>query len=98
MAVPRLEYLWVKGLMPLNPEYDVNTTGTFINKTDGFKTLLQAYNDYQPIRETLISAPNDPRTDKTQQLYFSQQWGANSIFITWTIALIEISYENRLRC
>jgi phosphodiesterase/alkaline phosphatase D-like protein len=70
-----------KGVDATQPEYDVNTTGTFINKTDGFKTLLQAYNDYQPIRETLISAPNDPRTDKTQQLYFSQQWGANSIFI-----------------
>jgi len=26
---------------------DVNTTGTFINKTDGFKTLEQAYSDYE---------------------------------------------------
>ncbi|MBO3460945.1 alkaline phosphatase D family protein [Aetokthonos hydrillicola Thurmond2011] len=64
-----------------NPANDVNTTGTFINKTDGFKLLLKAYNDYQPIREKTISASGDPRTDKTQQLYFAQQWGANSIFI-----------------
>jgi phosphodiesterase/alkaline phosphatase D-like protein len=43
--------------------------------------MLQAYNEYQPIRSKLISAPNDLRTDKTQQFYFSQQWGANSMFI-----------------
>jgi alkaline phosphatase D len=70
-----------KGADATKSDYDVNTTGAFINKTEGFKTLLQAYNDYEPIREKVISAPNDPRTDKTQQLYFSQQWGANSIFI-----------------
>jgi hypothetical protein len=70
-----------KGADATKVDYDVNTTGTFINKTDGFKTLLQAYDNYQPIRERLISAPSDPRTDKTQQLYFSQQWGAKSIFI-----------------
>jgi hypothetical protein len=70
-----------KGADATKSDYDINTTGAFINKTEGFKTLLQAYNDYEPIREKVISAPNDPRTDKTQQLYFSQQWGANSIFI-----------------
>ncbi len=70
-----------KGADATKADYDINTTGTFINKTEGFKALLQAYNDYQPVREKVISAPNDPRTDQSQQLYFSQQWGANSIFI-----------------
>lgn len=70
-----------KGADATNPAFDVNTTGTFINKTNGFKTLLQAFDNYEPIREKQISAPNDPRTDGTQQLYYSQQWGANSIFI-----------------
>ncbi len=70
-----------KGIDGINPIYDVNTTGTYLNKTDGFKALLQAYDDYQPIRETTISAPTDPRTDGTQKQYYSQQWGANSIFI-----------------
>lgn len=70
-----------KGVDATNVNYDVNKTGAFINQTNEFKTLLQAYNDYQPIREQFISAPNDPRTNKTQRLYFSQQWGANSIFI-----------------
>lgn len=59
----------------------VNNTDTFINKTDGFKVLMQAYRDYQPIREKMIVAPQEPRTNDTLQLYFSQQWGANCIFI-----------------
>ncbi len=70
-----------KGADATKVDYDVNKTGDFINKTEGFKALLQAYNDYQPVREKVISDPNNPRIDKTQQLYFSQQWGANSIFI-----------------
>lgn len=69
------------GVDATNPANDVNTTGQFINKTLGFKTLLQAYDNYQPIRERTISAPNDPRTDGTQKLYFAQQWGKNNIFI-----------------
>jgi VCBS repeat-containing protein len=60
---------------------DVNTTGVFINQNAGFKALIQAYSDYQPIRERVISAPNDPRTNDTQQLYLAQQWGENVIHI-----------------
>jgi phosphodiesterase/alkaline phosphatase D-like protein len=76
-----------KGVDASDPRYDVNTTGTFINKTLGFQTLVQAYSDYQPIREQTINAPDDPRTDQTLKLYFAQQWGAHSIFSsTWTIA------------
>jgi phosphodiesterase/alkaline phosphatase D-like protein/predicted AlkP superfamily pyrophosphatase or phosphodiesterase len=69
------------GVDATNPIYDVNTTGAYINKTTGFKSLIQAYDAYQPIRETTISTPDDPRTDGTQKQYYSQQWGANSIFI-----------------
>ncbi len=64
-----------------NTANDVNTTGSFLNKTTGFKALAQAYSDYQPIREKTISAPNDPRTDGTLQLYNAQQFGANAIMI-----------------
>ena len=70
-----------KGVDATDPANDVNTTGTYINSTVGFKALLQAYDDYQPIRETTIAAPSDPRTDGTQKLYYAQQWGANEIFI-----------------
>ena len=33
------------------------------------------------MRERIVFAPSDPRTNGTQQLYLAQQWGANSIFI-----------------
>jgi hypothetical protein len=68
-----------KGVDPANPANDVNTTGTFINQTTGFKVLLQAYSDYEPIRERTVSAPNDPRSNGTQQLYFAQSWGQNGM-------------------
>jgi phosphodiesterase/alkaline phosphatase D-like protein len=63
-----------------DPQFDVNTTGTYMHNTAGFQTLEQAYTDYQPIRVDTVSAPNDPRSDGTQKLYFAQQWGANNIF------------------
>lgn len=70
------------GVDATNPIFDVNNTGTFINKTPGFQdVVLQAYKDYQPIREVTISTPNDPRTDNTDRLYFAQKWGANAVFI-----------------
>jgi phosphodiesterase/alkaline phosphatase D-like protein len=64
-----------------DPQFDVNTTGTYMHNTAGFKTVEQAYTDYQPIRVETVRASNDPRSDGTQKLYFAQQWGANSIFI-----------------
>jgi alkaline phosphatase D len=70
-----------KGADASNSQYDVNTANKFINKTQGFKILVKAYGEYEPIREKTISAKNDPRTYKTRKLYFAQQWGANSIFI-----------------
>jgi phosphodiesterase/alkaline phosphatase D-like protein/arylsulfatase A-like enzyme len=60
---------------------DVNKTSTFINQTVGFKTLEQAYSDYQPIKEKFVSAPDDPRSNGTQQLYNANQWGENLIYI-----------------
>jgi phosphodiesterase/alkaline phosphatase D-like protein len=70
-----------KGVDATDSTFDVNTTGSYINQTTGFNTLLQAYNTYQPIRENTVYSPNDPRSNGTQQLYYAQQWGANSIFI-----------------
>jgi phosphodiesterase/alkaline phosphatase D-like protein len=68
------------GVDPTNPAFDVNTTGTYINQSPAFQALVQAYTDYQPIRTQTVNAPNDPRSNGTQQLYFEQQWGANSAF------------------
>ena len=53
-----------------------------MNKSGGFQTLQQVFENYQPISERgLINAPSDPRTNDTRQLYFAQQWGRNAIFI-----------------
>jgi phosphodiesterase/alkaline phosphatase D-like protein len=68
------------GVDPTNTANDVNTTNTFVNQSAIFKTLLQAYTDYQPIRVQTVSAPGDLRSNGTQQLYFSQQWGKNAAF------------------
>ena len=68
------------GVDATNPANDVNTTGTYINQSAAFKALEQAYTDYQPIRIQTVSAPGDPRSNGTQQLYFGQQWGANTGF------------------
>jgi phosphodiesterase/alkaline phosphatase D-like protein len=63
-----------------DPSFDMNITGTYMHNTPGFQVVEQAYTDYQPIRVQTVSSPLDPRSDGTQQLYFDQQWGANSIF------------------
>src|SRR5262249_54336499 len=65
----------------IDPQFDVNTTGTYMHNTAGYRTLLQAYDDYQPVRVATVSAPNDPRSDGTQQMDFAQPVGANSIFL-----------------
>ena len=70
-----------KGVDATNPTYDVNKTGTYINQTPGYQTLLQAYDNYVTVPENTVSAPNDPRSNGTQQQYFSQQWGANAIYV-----------------
>lgn len=59
-----------------------------MNRAVGFRTLIDTYLNHQPVKDNrgtgaggLISAPGDPRSDGTRQLYFAQQWGRNSIFI-----------------
>jgi len=54
----------------------------FMNKSGGFQTLQQVFENYQPMRERgLINVPSDPRTHGTRQLFFAQQWGRHAIFI-----------------
>jgi hypothetical protein len=40
----------------------INTTGTFMNQSPVFQTLMQAYTDYQPIRVRTVNAPSDTAT------------------------------------
>ena len=63
-------------------DFDVNTTGTFINKSLGFLTLQQTYLNYQPIADLgTINAPLDPRSHGTKQLFHTKQWGKNVLFL-----------------
>jgi phosphodiesterase/alkaline phosphatase D-like protein len=70
-----------KGTDATDPANDANGSCSFMNQTPGFAALLQAYRDFEPVRERRVSAPGDCRSDGTWQLYFAQRWGANSIFI-----------------
>lgn len=67
----------------VNNVNDVNTSATdYMNRSVGFQTLESVFLSYQPIADRgLVSAPLDPRTDGTRQLYSAQQWGRNGIFI-----------------
>ncbi len=69
------------GVDAANVANDVNTTGSFLNQTLPYLTLLQAYTEYQPIRTPSVSAPGDSRSNGTQQQYFAQPWGAHLLFI-----------------
>jgi hypothetical protein len=54
----------------------------FMNKSGGFQTLQQVFENYQPMKERgLINVPSDPRTHGTRQLFFAQMWGRHAIFI-----------------
>jgi alkaline phosphatase D len=78
-----------------DPSFDVNITGSYNDKTPAFLTVEKSFLDYHPTRASIlgepasgyrlsgprVSAPSDPRSDGTPQLYFAQQWGANSVYI-----------------
>jgi phosphodiesterase/alkaline phosphatase D-like protein len=82
---PPFDFLTGAGVDARNPVNDVTPndgSAPFVNKSGGFQTLQQVFENYQPMKERgLVNAPSDPRTNGTRQLYFAQQWGRNAIFI-----------------
>ena len=66
---------------PTNSANDANATGSYANQQAGFGVCQQAFRNYEPIREHVVSAPGDSRSNGTQQMYLAQQWGKNLIFI-----------------
>lgn len=60
---------------------DVNTSGRYVNQLPSFRTIQQAFIDYQPIDPPLIDAPDDPRSHGTRQLYNARQWGRHALAI-----------------
>jgi uncharacterized protein YjiK/phosphodiesterase/alkaline phosphatase D-like protein len=56
--------------------------GGFMNDSTGFQTLENVFLAYQPIADRgVVSAPADPRTDGTRQLYSATPWGQNAIYV-----------------
>ncbi len=58
-------------------EGGAQTNGQFVNKSDGFKARIQAYREYQPVREESLPSTGDNRTDQTFKFYHTIPWGAN---------------------
>lgn len=51
--------------------------GGFVNKTPGYKARIQAYKEYQPVREEIHAGATDALTDGTDRFYRAYSWGAN---------------------
>jgi phosphodiesterase/alkaline phosphatase D-like protein len=65
---------------PNAPPYNeggAQVEGQFVNHTEGFKTRLQAYTEYQPVRDDMHTGTGDSRTDQTSKFYRAIAWGAN---------------------
>ena len=67
-------------LDPEAPPYNTGGApfaGGFVNKTEGYRARMQAYREYQPVREEIHFDTGDPRTDGTHRFYGAYSWGAN---------------------
>jgi len=63
-----------------NPRFD--KTGKFINETNLYKTGLQAFHDYMPIRQESYGKTGDPRTEGKPKLYRYRAFGSDAaIFV-----------------
>ena len=65
---------------PKGPRYTEGgapLAGGFVNKSEGFRARMQAYREYQPVREEMHSDLGDARTDQTHRYYRAIPWGAN---------------------
>ena len=51
--------------------------GGYVNQTEGFKARIQAYREYQPVREEVHAGTGDSRTENTGRFYRAIAWGAN---------------------
>lgn len=62
---------------------DTNSSASdYINRSVGFQTLQQVFLNYLPLADRgIITNAADSRTDGSKQLFTSQKWGKNVIFI-----------------
>ena len=75
---------------PSYNEGGVQVNGQYVNQSDGFKARIQAYREYQPVRDELISGTGDARIDQTNRFYRAIPWGGN----LETIILDDRSYRD----
>jgi phosphodiesterase/alkaline phosphatase D-like protein len=55
--------------------------GQFVNQTPGFKARIQAFAEYQPVRDEQVSETGDPRSDRTGKFYRAVPWGKSAELI-----------------
>ncbi|MGI8553542.1 MAG: alkaline phosphatase D family protein [Dehalococcoidia bacterium] len=48
----------------------------FVNQTSGWKDRIQAYAEYNPVRQRTVAGAGDPRMDGTDRFYSGQSWGS----------------------
>jgi phosphodiesterase/alkaline phosphatase D-like protein len=65
-----------KNAPPYN-EGGAQVNGQYVNQSEGFKARIQAYREYQPVREEEVTGTADPRSDQTEKFYRAIPWGAN---------------------
>lgn len=65
-----------KNAPPYN-EGGAQTNGQFVNQSEGFKARIEAYREYQPVRDEQVAGTGDTRSDQTYKFYRSISWGAN---------------------
>jgi len=65
---------------PSDPRFD--NTGTFINETRLYGNALQAFQEYNPLRDEWYGATGDPRTANKRRLYRFNTYGSDAaVFI-----------------
>ena len=55
--------------------------GGFVNATPGYRARMQAYKEWQPVREEVHTGTNDALTEGTDRFYRAYRWGANAELI-----------------
>ncbi len=62
-----------------DPRFDQN--GAFINETDLYHNGMQAFQEFNPVREGFYGDTGDPRTSGKPKLYRERRFGADAAFL-----------------
>jgi len=66
------------GGAPLESDSRFGSGTLLINETDVFREAMQAFEEYNPIRELRYDTPDDPRTHEKIKLYRTQRYGRDA--------------------